>query len=350
MPSGDRHRPAEDSFGLVHAAILRGFPALVRDLGGNPEPLLDAAGLVPADCDRPRTASYRQWIALMRTAADKLGTEDFGMRLALRQGGAAVYGDLGTVMRNSPDLGSALAFVAAHNAAHSCAARVWKAASPCGEHVFFGHDVLVEDIAGRSQAIEQVLLLGHLGAQEITGSRVRARRVHFRHGALSPAATYRRNFGCEVRFCRAEDGLAFSAADMACPVLEPDPRLHRIASARIESFCLGRSPPLALQVRAIVMQRLCTPDCGNESIARDLAIHPRTLHRRLKQEGTSFRRIKDEVRRDTMRYYLEHTDMDLTRLSWMLGFAEQSALSHFARQVFGSSPRALRSGARQAAD
>lgn len=349
MPVQSPGRVDGDAFERIHSRILSQFPELVRELGGRPEPLLEEVGLDCADCAHQSASTYSQWVAAMNAAASGLGVADFGMRLAQRQGGAGVYGALGTVMRNSRSFGDALQFVLTHNAAHSCAARVWQGGTASGEHVFLGHDVLVHSLTDRGQAMEQLLLLGQLGARDITGHRVRARRVHFRHRAISGPAVYRRNFGCDVEFCRTEDGMAFRARDLAIPIIAPDAESRRTATAFIERAYGNRQPPLAARVRGIIMQRLCTLDCAFETIAAELAIHPRTLHRRLQRENSCYQQIKDEVRREYMTYYLEHTDLELARISTMLGFAEQSALSHFCRQSFGTSPSDLRNRSRKLA-
>ncbi|WP_395396815.1 AraC family transcriptional regulator ligand-binding domain-containing protein [Novosphingobium sp. BL-8A] len=334
---------------VLRARLLRHFPALVRELGGCPEAMLDDVGLVAADCDREGTASYEQWIWLMERAARDLATIDFGMRLAVRQQGDGVYGKLGTAMRNSRTFGEATTHAVIHNSAHSLAARVWKEATASGRHVFLGHDVLVEAMPNRCQAVEQLLLLGHLGAMAITGGRVRAREVHFRHRNLAPARAYRRYFGCDVRFCCTEDGVAFRAEDMACPILDPDAETLAAVIAQIRKSSTRQRPTVSTLVRGMVMQRLWTSKCGSEDVARLLAMHPRTLHRRLRDEGSSFQRIKDEVRCDHMLYYLERTELELGAISHKLGFSEQSALSHFARHMLDASPSDLRARAARGA-
>ncbi|WP_395335785.1 AraC family transcriptional regulator ligand-binding domain-containing protein [Novosphingobium sp. BL-8H] len=339
-----QHAPSPH-FHVLRARLLRDFPALVRDLGGCPYAMLKDAGLTPDDCNREGAASYEQWIWLMQRAAQDLSVVDFGMRLAVRQHGDGVYGKLGTAMRNSRTFGEATSHAVTHNSAHSLAARVWKEATASGRHVFLGHDVLVEAMPNRCQAIEQLLLLGHLGAMAITGGKVRAREIHFRHHNLAPIRTYRRYFGCAVRFCCTEDGIAFRSEDMACPILDPDAETLAQVIAQIRKTCTGLRPSVSALVRGMVMQRLWTSECGSEDVARLLAMHPRTLHRRLRDEGSSFQRIKDEVRCDYMLYYLERTDLELGTISHKLGFSEQSALSHFARNMMDASPRDLRARA-----
>jgi AraC-like DNA-binding protein len=333
-------------FDVVHARLLRFFPELVAELGGDPERLLRGAGIDPAGQGRAG-ATYRQTIALMELAAAQLGCPDFGMRLAMRQTGASLFGPLGQVMKNSRTFGEALDYVGRHTYAHSLAARVWQTRLPDEGLVFSGHDILLGRLPVTSQAIELILLIGHLAAQEITGGKARVRRVHVRHLPVSPPRTYHRYFGCEVRFGEDADGVVFSEADLACPIRDPDLRAYRRLTAFIDRRFTRHRPPLHAQARGLVMRFLGTGRCTNDRIAAELHLHPRTLHRRLQAEGTSFQQIKDDVRRDVMLYYLQQTDFDFSRISEKLGFAEQSVMTRSCNRWFAASPTKVRSAARR---
>lgn len=332
----------------VHAEILRFFPELVRELGGDPDLLLRAAGIDPASlADGCWGATYSQLAALLGQAAHILDCPDFGLRLATRQRGIRIYGPLGVVMRNSRTFGGGVRFVSEHAQAHSLAARVWLKRDDGGEGIFVGHDILLGGVATRAQAIEQILLVGHLGAMELTGGVARARRVHFRHQPASPMKVYRRYFRCEVRFGQAADGILFHLSDMTARIVDPDAGLYGIATTEIETMFGTAHPPLHAQVRGIVMRELGSDRCSNDRVARDLGLHPRVLHRRLRAEGTSFQRIKDEVRRDAMHYFLERTTMDFGQISELLGFAEQSVMTRFCNRMFAVPPTIVRDAARR---
>ncbi|MBW8783406.1 MAG: AraC family transcriptional regulator [Novosphingobium sp.] len=338
----------DDGYELVHAGMLHGFGELVASLGGDAAGLLRQHGIDPAEpAGSGAGATYRQVLTLIEEAAAALDCRDFGLRLARLQGGAgATFGPLGRVMRNSATFGDALGYVSGHNYAHSLAARIWLRPLPAERAVFVGHDILLEGIPKRGQAMEQILLLGHLAAREITGGRARVRRVHFRHQPLSPRAVYRRAFGCEVRFGDSADGVVFSEADLAAPVIERDPLAYSEAIAFIEARFTRHRPPVHAEVRGIVMRRLGTAPCTNEGVAAELGLHPRTLHRRLRAEGTSFQQVKDEVRRDAVLYYLESTDLDLAEVSEKLGFAEQSVLTRRCHRWFAAPPTQVRARVR----
>ena len=145
-----------------------------------------------------------------------------------------------------------------------------------------------------------------------------------------------------MRFGQNEDGVLFGPADMAAPVIDPDAQAFEEVAAFIGSAFPRHLPPLHAQVRGIVMQYLGSERCTNEAVAAELNLHPRTLHRRLRAEDTSFQKIKDEVRRDAMLYYLQQTRLDFTRISERLGFAEQSVMTRSCNRWFAASPTRVR--------
>jgi AraC-like DNA-binding protein len=330
-------------FDVVHARLLRFFPDLVAGLEGDPILLVQRAGIHPKKlAEGQSAASYRQMVRLIELASAELRCPDFGMRLAKLQGGGGMFGPLGLVMRNSRTFGDALDYVSKHTYAHSLAARVWMKRSQSRNTVFVGHDILLGRLTNKSQAMEQLLLVGHLAAVQITGGRARVRRVHFRHQPVSSLRTYRRYFGCEVRFGQNEDGVVFTDRDLASPIIDPDSKVYESATSFIDAKFTRHRPPLDAQARGLIMQFLGTDHCRNERIASDLNLHPKTMHRLLKAEGTSFQKIKDEVRRDLMLYFLKQTNLEFARISERLGFAEQSVMTRTCNRWFSASPTKLR--------
>ena len=286
---------AGEVFDVVHARILRFFPDLVGQLGGDPKVLMQQVGIRPEDLSEGKSgATYRQMVHLIELAAAEFRCPDFGMRLATLQSGGGMFGPLGLVMKNSRTFGDALDYVSKHTYAHSLAARIWLKRSRSMNTVFVGHDILLDRMPNKSQAMEQILLVGHLAAMEITGGYARVRKVHFRHQPVSSLRTYRRYFGCAVRFGQNEDGVVFSERDLACPIIDPDLQIYQAATSFIDAKFTRHRPPLHAQARGVIMQYLGTENCTNDRIATALNLHPRTLHRRLNAEGTSFQQIKDK--------------------------------------------------------
>jgi AraC-like DNA-binding protein len=334
----------DNGFDVVYADTLRYFPDLVTDLGGNPGALLAEYGIETSDPSHGGSHyGYRMLVTLLEHGAAALGRPDFGLRLALRQGGGSVFGPVGDAMRNSKTLGDAVEYVERHSHAHSLAARIRLEHDASSGSVFVAHDILLDRLPNKSQAMEQFLLLAHLNAMEITGGRARVRQVRFRHQPLSPPAVYRRLFGCGVYFDQRVDGVLFSEADVACRTVAPDASAYRAVTSLIDT-AFPRVSPVRAQVRGVVLQYLGSEQCTNELIAGELNLHPRTLHRRLKAEGTACHEIKDDVRRDLALYYLQQTDLDFTRIAERLGYSEHSVLTRSCLRWFAASPSKVRAG------
>ena len=77
-------------------------------------------------------------------------------------------------------------------------------------------------------------------------------------------------------------------------------------------------------------------------VADALALHERTLQRRLKDEGASFEEIKDSVRRDMAERLLSQRGLPLSHVAEMLGYSEAAAFSRSCRRWFGEPPREVR--------
>jgi AraC-like DNA-binding protein len=175
------------------------------------------------------------------------------------------------------------------------------------------------------------------------------REARFRHHPISPLRTYRRYFGCDVLFDQPADGVVYSAADLAAPIVDADARAYENAKTLIDSRFPPASPPLHVQVRGVILQFLGTEYCNPDEVGAELGLHRRTLHRRLRAEGRSFLDLRDEVRRDMALYYVEETDIPLADVAQKLGYAEHSVFTRSFQRWFQAPPRRMRAQSRRRA-
>lgn len=336
-----------ESYEAVDENLVRVLPRLVGELGGNADGLLRRVGLSPRNFSRGKASpSYRQAIELIALASSELACDDFGMRMAMAQFGT-IRSPLSRVIENAKTLGEALQLVCTHSYAHSRAVAIWLRPSPSGETVTYGLDILLDGVPNRSQAMEQILLIVYRSICDVTGQRVRARRVTFRHEQVSEADVYRRFFGCDVKFGQQADAIIFSAADLDCPIFRQSDDDVQAALAAIERRFPVRQSPMHAKVRGILMNRLGAEKCDIADVASTLGCSIKKLSRMLSAEGTTFQAIKNKMRSEIARYYIEDTDLDFSIISERMGFAEQSALSHFCRKWLDGSPTELRARERR---
>lgn len=83
-----------------------------------------------------------------------------------------------------------------------------------------------------------------------------------------------------------------------------------------------------------------------EAAAECLAVSPRTLQRRLAEQGTTFKEILERARGDLARRYLSERSMGLALLAEKLGYSEFSAFSRAFRRWYGTSPADWRQNSR----
>lgn len=336
---------SDENTAMVRADALRKFTDLVAQLGGDASLLLSKMRLDPAVLDNPHAMiPYRALVHLLERASAELECPDFGMRLAVMQGGDKILGPLGIAMHNAPTVGDAFRYCAEHAQVFSTATRMSLEAGPSGRSALMRLEILLARLPYQRQAVEQALLVTHDHVLDVSRGQVRAREIWFTHEPLAPPATYREYFGSPVRFGRSMHGLLFAKRDLDVPITDRDPQIYKLARSFVDHHYPPTAPPLSARVRTIVEALLPEGECTLAGVASKLGMHPRTLQRRLRGDGESFEEIKDGVRRDVALRYIKESSLPLMRVAEILGYSDTSVLSRSCYRWFSASPRQLRVG------
>jgi AraC-like DNA-binding protein len=80
----------------------------------------------------------------------------------------------------------------------------------------------------------------------------------------------------------------------------------------------------------------------DEKVAETLHMSVRSLQRKLKEVGTTFRTLLDTVRKDLASTYVHDPDIELAEVAFLLGFSDQSTFSRAFRRWTGHSPSEVR--------
>jgi len=97
------------------------------------------------------------------------------------------------------------------------------------------------------------------------------------------------------------------------------------------------------RVRDIVRRQLRDIPELND-VASALEVHPQTLRRRLATEGTTFKDIKNQVRRDTALHFLGKQGLSIEEIAHRAGFSESSAFIRAFKGWTGITPYTYRKG------
>jgi AraC-like DNA-binding protein len=84
---------------------------------------------------------------------------------------------------------------------------------------------------------------------------------------------------------------------------------------------------LAGSVREALLVNLAEP-MSFDALSRQLKISARTLKRRLRAEGTSYRKIVDELRTELAIKYLRDTELSVEDIASCLGFGDAASFRH----------------------
>jgi AraC-like DNA-binding protein len=130
------------------------------------------------------------------------------------------------------------------------------------------------------------------------------------------------------------------------PVVSADPHLSDILARYCEETLASRQRArgsLRVRVENVIAPLLPHGKPQAQVIARKLNMSPRTLARRLADEGLSFASVLDEMRRELALRYLTDAKLSISQVAWLLGFQEAGALTHAFRRWTGQTPSEVRS-------
>jgi AraC-like DNA-binding protein len=130
---------------------------------------------------------------------------------------------------------------------------------------------------------------------------------------------------------------------LAQPIEGADPERFRRAQA--DADAVGRADLVQATHRAL-RTLLLHGRVSGEDVAQALAMHRRTLNRRLSAQGTTFQHVLDHVRRTVATELLEDSDVAMHDIAETLGYAGLTPFMRAFRRWTGRTPCEWRKAAR----
>lgn len=304
--------------------------------------LLRRAGLTLRQIKAPDVRiPVRSQIQFLNQVADALQDDFLGIRLAqsidLRELGLIYY-----VLASSETLAQALARLARYSAVHNEGVHI-----SCSYHrhlaVSFEYVGVARD-DDRHQIEFFISILLRL-CRQLSGRRLTPLQVRLSHRRMHTPTELRTFFGCQVDFGARKDQVIFSIDVRDSAIVQADPYLNSLLIHYCDEILLQRrisAGDWTLRVQNAISPVLPHGEATIENAARALGVTPRTLSRRLRQEGVSFAKVLQNLRLQLTRRYFDEPRMSVSQIAWLLGYRDTSAFSHAFKRWTGTSPRRVR--------
>ncbi|MHA6494458.1 AraC family transcriptional regulator [Pseudomonas borbori] len=185
----------------------------------------------------------------------------------------------------------------------------------------------------------------------LTGQRLPVEKVQIEFAQPSYSERYAEAFGCAVEFGCADNRLRLSKTtlNLRNPEHCPSTWKHMIEICERELEQLTRTRSLRERITQLLGPLLHGREPDLSEVAARLQLPSWTLRRKLAEEGTQFRTILNETRRDLAMAYIRDTELAFGEIAYLLGFASaeafQRAFKRWNQQTPGEFRRTQRKNA-----
>jgi AraC-like DNA-binding protein len=325
---------------VTPAAFVRGVVAAYARYGRDPAEALGKAQ-VQADLLKSRDArvTAAQFEALAGHAMRELDDEALGWFSRRLPWGT--YGMLCRASITAPNLEVAL--------------KRW-----CRHHRILTEDVLFDLAVSEETAVVSIREQCDLGAlrefclvtllRYVLGyscwavdSAIALRGAEFPYSEPRHVSVYPTIFCKNVRFDAARTCIVFDKRYLSLPLKRSAADLDNMlkGALRLTVLPYRRDRLLVERVRRLLRNargRLL----GAEDVASELALSTRTMHRRLRDEATSLRELKEEAKLELAKEALMRGRAPIKRIAELAGFRNEKSFSRAFRNWTGTSPREFR--------
>lgn len=327
--------PGTRPIAMQRAAPLMPLVPLLAELGTSLEAVLKGTGVSLDQVSQDGFIPYVAFGAILDNACRLTGRKDIGLLLGQRLT-LSLLGPLGEVMRHAATLGEALATFCALQIHNSTGAAVYLIRM--NRNAILGYGVYVEAEPASPLIYDAVLAAGCRLIAELTAGGVSPEELLVSRAAPDDPAPYHQLAPCPIRFGQAQTAMLLPGAALDFTMPDADVARAGAALAGFAEAASATTGDMTGQARHALRPLLLSGKGGMANVAARLGLHPRTLRRRLVQEGTTFEAIKDEVRYTVARELLLVGALSITDIARTLDFAGTGAFVHAFRRWSGKPP------------
>ena len=312
----------------------------MRDAGHDPWELLESFGVNQAMMAKPMTpvplALHGQ---ILQAAADATGRDDFGLLIGQRAT-LENAGPLRLLVFNSRTTREAVESLIRYQG-------LWYHGIALDMTSDHGYACLAVSVAGHFVGRDQ-LLTAYLAAtvkhlEGIFPRDWRPSQVHISYRRPRMAEHYARFFRAPVLYDQPRHAVFFpeSVLDTVRPGSEQG--LDVFLREYMGELEAREQRDFVSRVRQVIESLLASGQCSAVRVADMFAIHRVTLHRYLREHGTTFEALLDDARRTLAARMLEQTDLPVSEIATALGYGAATSFVRAFKRWHGMTPGSRRS-------
>jgi len=326
--------------GYIHLGVAKEIVPTLRDFGVEPDPLIREAGLDP--CLFDDGANVIQHAALGRLlylCVSRTKCPHFGLLVGQRASILSL-GMVGRLMLHSETVGDAIHALVSNLSIQNRGAVPAFAVN--GDIALFSYAVYQPEVESANQISDGAMAVSVNSLRTLLGGGWNPLEILLPRSAPADLGPYRQHFRAPIRFNQEVAAIVLSADDLNQRIVGADPLLRTMLEEQIRWAKGDQHSEFSDDIRRLLRTRLTNHRCSADEIAALLAMHRRTLSRRLKSDGMGYRSISNEIRFEIARQLLEDTEVPLGQIAAALGYSEASAFTRAFRRWSGQTPTAWR--------
>jgi AraC-like DNA-binding protein len=177
----------------------------------------------------------------------------------------------------------------------------------------------------------------------IAGRGLDPARVSFRQDKPPETAYHYELFRCPIDFGAESTMLVLHLADVDKRLTGSNDQLAKLNEHIVVKYLAhSAKQDVVNRVKAAIIDGLASGAVSETSVAEQMHMTPRNLHRRLQKEGTSFKVLLTGIRKELAQQYIQDRSKTLTEISYLLGFSEASSFSRAYKGWTGQAPSEAR--------
>lgn len=318
---------------------LKDLTGLMRDAGHDPWELLESFGVTQAMMANPMTplplSLHGQ---IVQAAVDATGRDDLGLLLGQRAK-LENAGPLRLLVFNARTTREAIESLVRY-------VGLWYHGitfDMTSEHGYACVSVSIDSkFPGRDHVLTAYLAATVKHLEEVFPRNWRPSQVHISYRRPRLAEHYARFFRAPVLFDQPRHAVFFDDSVLDETRAGSEQMLDTFLRQYLGELEAQERPDLVARVRQVIEAMLGSGDCSIVRVASMFSIHRVTLHRYLREQGTTFEQLLDEARRSLAERLLEHTDMPVGEIADSLGYGSSGSFVRAYRRWHGVTPGASR--------